>query len=367
MVNYNFVPKSKLSFAYHLVDHCNLNCKGCDNFSSIAPKKFIDITTFHNDLQRVKEIFGEKIDTIGLMGGEPFLNENICDFIIDAREIFPNAKIRIVTNGILLETLNLNFWETCYQNKIEIEYTKYPNTLNYNKIKETARKCKVIISVFGHASEAAKELQFVPFDMQGRQNIVNNFAKCFYANHCIQIQEGRVFTCNIRAYAEIFCKIFGVDMDLSVSDYMDLYDNSVDVDKILRFLATPIPFCRYCYVDKRNAGHIWRTSNKASIYDWIPFRLDERGLNTLNKYNKIILYKTTTSNDDTVNILKDELGNHRIIVINFDGAQNDTEKMNSIIVNPNEAYLLEMDLDHQLEIEKILVERGCRNLYFMDI
>ena len=28
-----FIPSPTLQFEVHLTEHCNLNCKGCDNFS----------------------------------------------------------------------------------------------------------------------------------------------------------------------------------------------------------------------------------------------------------------------------------------------------------------------------------------------
>lgn len=34
------IPKSKLRVEIHVVDHCNLNCRGCDNFSCIAKPFF---------------------------------------------------------------------------------------------------------------------------------------------------------------------------------------------------------------------------------------------------------------------------------------------------------------------------------------
>ena len=30
----------------HLTDHCNLNCRGCDNFSPLAPDTYADINIF---------------------------------------------------------------------------------------------------------------------------------------------------------------------------------------------------------------------------------------------------------------------------------------------------------------------------------
>ena len=33
----------------HLADHCNLDCRGCDNFSPLAPEVFADTEVFEKD------------------------------------------------------------------------------------------------------------------------------------------------------------------------------------------------------------------------------------------------------------------------------------------------------------------------------
>ena len=39
-----------ISFEYHLNDHCNLNCKGCDHFSPLAEEKFTNYEQFEKDM-----------------------------------------------------------------------------------------------------------------------------------------------------------------------------------------------------------------------------------------------------------------------------------------------------------------------------
>ena len=44
-------------FEIHLVEHCNLKCKACDNYSSIAEEEYLDIENFENDMKRMRELF----------------------------------------------------------------------------------------------------------------------------------------------------------------------------------------------------------------------------------------------------------------------------------------------------------------------
>ena len=40
---------------FHLTDHCNLNCRGCDNFSPLAPDTFTETEAFEADCRRMVE------------------------------------------------------------------------------------------------------------------------------------------------------------------------------------------------------------------------------------------------------------------------------------------------------------------------
>ena len=66
-----------ISFEYHLADHCNLNCKGCDHFSPIAETKLTEFTQFKKDINRMSELFEKKAKSIHILGGEPLLNPEI--------------------------------------------------------------------------------------------------------------------------------------------------------------------------------------------------------------------------------------------------------------------------------------------------
>ena len=285
-----FIKQDTLSFSYHIVDHCNLKCKGCDNYSSIAPQKNTDIRTFERDLSRIKEVMGDKITSILLLGGEPLLNTSINDYLICARRIFfeENIEIAIVTNGILLNRMPEEFWCCCCENHIIVSYTKYPIDIDLKAAEKKADQFSVVMRRYGRENEGEKTLQFDPFDIKGSQDIETNFKNCFHANKCIQLYEGKLFTCNIRAYVDIYCKHFGIKMETSDKDYIDIYSD-VTADDILSFLSKPIPFCRYCNISRRNEGHIWRVSNEnASAYDWMLFEFDENAAKELERFSKVI-------------------------------------------------------------------------------
>jgi molybdenum cofactor biosynthesis enzyme MoaA len=58
----------------------------------------------------VPDALGKKVGWILLMGGEPLLHPELERFFPAARTAFPSAKIKIVTNGILLSKKEDSFW-----------------------------------------------------------------------------------------------------------------------------------------------------------------------------------------------------------------------------------------------------------------
>jgi len=101
----------------HLTDHCNLNCKGCAHFAPIAEKWFADPVEHERDMERLSQLVAG-IKTIRLMGGEPLLHPKIEPFLVSTREKFPEANIRLVTNGLLLQKMKTTFWSACKANNI---------------------------------------------------------------------------------------------------------------------------------------------------------------------------------------------------------------------------------------------------------
>ena len=58
----------------HIVDHCNLNCRGCSHFSPLAKPYFKSLDEYKREFERLAEITNHYIQQIRIMGGEPFLH-----------------------------------------------------------------------------------------------------------------------------------------------------------------------------------------------------------------------------------------------------------------------------------------------------
>jgi hypothetical protein len=162
-----------------------------------------------------------------------------------------------------------SLWDAFKEYNIQIRVTKYPIDLDYRGITEKAVAYGLDFSFFNDA-KVVKLSSNYSFDLKGLCEPRISFYNCANSNNCINLVEGgRLYTCQLAAYIWMFNKRFNQHIEESPEDYISIYEEK-DPDKILGFLAKPIPMCRYCDVDSRVCGK-WGIS-KESIGEWIVER-----------------------------------------------------------------------------------------------
>ncbi|MDR0600667.1 MAG: radical SAM protein [Treponema sp.] len=279
-------PRTKENFILevNLADHCNLNCQMCDHFSPLAEKHFLDPRTFIQDMGRLADLTDNTAGVIKILGGEPLLNPDTPDFLIAARGLFPQSRILLYTNGLLLaewETKHkANLWEICRRFNARIMVTTYPINFDYAKIDALAVKHKTPYSRFVEESEndldkntalynvlGEREKKSVHHPLSPAGNVpVHEFIDCYHFNRCITLSGGKLYTCPIIPYAKYFSAFFDKPLKTRGNDFIDIYA-ARDFEEIAEFLSRPVPFCRYCKVSSRKGGVDFRLSKKA-IEEW---------------------------------------------------------------------------------------------------
>lgn len=257
-----------ISFEYHLSEHCNLNCKGCDHFSPLAEPSFTDLKSFSKDIDRMSELFDQKARSIHILGGEPLLHEDICEFVEKTRIAFPDVnltEIRVISNGLLVNKMSDEFWDTLRKNKVILSVTKYPLTLDYDLMKQTAKKHNVQFEFYDNTDE--NQIWYnIKINEKGDCDPRKSFYKCFVANNCIMLKNGKLYTCTLIPNIEHFNKYFDKKLNVTKEDYIDIYE-AKDKKEIFDFLAKPVPFCRYCNPDIKDYSLGWETTKK-DIKEW---------------------------------------------------------------------------------------------------
>jgi len=249
----------------HVTEHCNLNCKGCNHFSSIAEESFLEPQQFEKDITRLAEL-SQKYFAIKILGGEPLLHPRITDFFDITRKHFPSTPIQITTNGILLEKQPDDFWHSCNKNKITVSVSQYPIKLNKKALKEIARTHRVKLVFNGTTAE--NRMCKIPLDPDGSQDMKKSHSKCAISwGCCVTLRDGLIYTCCIAAHIKNFNDYFKQNLEIGSSDYVDIYKIS-SKEEIIDFLEKPFPFCRYCVTSQIKFAQRWGITKK-NINEWI--------------------------------------------------------------------------------------------------
>lgn len=259
------ILKIKPAFAYleiHVVDHCNLSCKGCGHFSPIADKWFADPDKYAKDMNQLKKLFST-IRIIRLMGGEPLLHPKIERFLFHTRNSFPKADIRIVTNGFLMNQMSDSFWEACKANSVSFDVTVYPPMKS---------KVKFLVELVRSKGANLTELKKVDFfyafyNNKGNSNMKLGYQKCQPGwNKCANLRNGKIYSCPIPTYIHYFNKRFGTQVP---SDgYVDIYAPNITGWEVKKALDKAPSTCRYCTFGWDKVPKFsWSLSNQR-ISDW---------------------------------------------------------------------------------------------------
>lgn len=247
----------------HLCDHCNLNCKSCSHFCPLVTEPtFTDLEQYTRDIQTLSKKLA--IRTIRLMGGEPLLHPQVNDFMRVTREAYPHSRIFIVTNGLLLQKMPNDFWETLRQYRIRIHWSKYPPLKDkFSEIYGHLKKHRALLE-FGEMSNEDIECfhSFSPFSPNGTEDPKQAFKGCM-SKDCVNLYRGKLYTCPA-------CYVFRANnyfhANHEVPEGWDIYKYSGK--ELQNFLNKPISFCRYCHHAVHPKSFLWEVS-KRRAEEWM--------------------------------------------------------------------------------------------------
>ena len=216
----------------HIADTCNLKCRGCMHFSNIAiHPNYPDLQKFEQDFKRLSELF-RNIFIIRLMGGEPLLNPELGSYIKIARQYFPAAELRIVTNGLLIPRQPDNLWEVMRSCHAAMDISPYLPTME--KIEELTKKLDKEGIPYGTIAEKlqnfCKSLTLSP-----HQNPEKAVQLCGSA-HCHFMRDGKTSKCPLPLLIGDFNHEYGGTIESK--DICDIYAEQSGV--VLKDIMYPI-------------------------------------------------------------------------------------------------------------------------------
>ena len=252
-------------FLYEIVHHCNLNCKGCDHCAPLAKKELVPVEVFERDILQMKKVFN-KIKSIGIMGGEPLLHPQLPQILNLSRKILKNSNILLFSNGILFEQANDTLWESIKDNKIILLITKYTNDSVYDLIEKKSKLYSVNLQYMDGTRLKFKKFNSMKYNLHSDEDINKAHSACYHAEHCHQLENGKLYKCSFICAARHFNQYFGKNLIIEPDDYIDIFKNPKKKD-IIDYFNSPIPFCRYCNINARANQIEWGLSQR-DISEW---------------------------------------------------------------------------------------------------
>lgn len=219
----------------HVVDYCNLNCRGCTHFSPIFEKVLPDTAGRLKDIEILKSKFSHIVKFF-LLGGEPFLNPDINTYITETRRLLPDTMIQIVTNGLLIPKLDAGILKTLHDNDIVVSISEYLPT--HKIINQIIRKLEENSIRYIIRSFDSKMVFNKPLSLAAD----SKYEKKCISNGCVNIWNGKIARCPTLMYIERFNKVFGTRLpDIGIYDL-----NELDGERILEIISETVPLCGHC-------------------------------------------------------------------------------------------------------------------------
>ncbi len=253
----NHVRDIKLC-SFHIVTHCNMACFACMAGSPVAKEYFQPIEEFERDILLFHKVIGNKDVGITVTGGEALLHPNCMEFLKLARREFANNKIRLLTNGLLLQEKDSKFWDELAENRISISFTRYPiNYPKYDFIISEAKKRNIELEI--QFEENNKDSCYNPL-FEERLSPKWDYALCPYYNYP-RVMNGRLYPCCLMPEVPHLNAHFGTNIILSPEDSLDLKTVN-NYEDVMKFLHKRSPMCDYCDLRHRKVQGIWKSSKR---------------------------------------------------------------------------------------------------------
>ena len=245
----------------HICDHCNLNCKACNNFSPFVKKRSpASLDQWANDIMQLSNIY--RIGRILLLGGEPLIEPELTkEFIRVTRFFSPNSDILLLTNGLLVPNMNSDFWDVLNNNNVTLSISAYPVTML--KMSEVLNTLRVhgVSYVYHPALNFSKRLTLSNTHDASFNSLLCGSSGCHY------VRNGYIYKCPDASLIKYFDDAVGTNLKSKCGIPIDeALRNPVEV---LEKLIEPIDLCRCC--DFKNFKYvIWEpVKGSPDVKDWI--------------------------------------------------------------------------------------------------
>lgn len=243
----------------NLVDFCNMNCKGCSHFSNLFHiNSKTNYEVFERDVKRLAaKVF---IKQFNLLGGEVFLCEDLCDYILCIRKYMPKTKIELISNGLLIPKQDEITLKVIEKNNVTISITEYPPVTRIkHKILEKLEKYNIAYIFRPSVDSFGKNI-----DLSGNNDPVWASHNC-REYKCQFLREGKIYKCPFSALGNYFFQYYNIP--LKFDEGYDIFDENINWEYLAKNIRKePIELCRFCGKEERFK---WEISNNPDKNEWL--------------------------------------------------------------------------------------------------
>lgn len=239
-----------------LHEMCNLKCVHCTHSSPHFSNKdpIYSLNQFETDIETLSDI--SHVKSLRIVGGEPFLNKQLFDYIKIIKKYKITDNIKIFTNGILLNKAD----ERIFESIDELRVTVYPS-ITKDKLDIISNNIKQIKDKFPNLllvdNEISYFLKFNLIEENVDSSLVNKiYNKCYYSyeHRGYSIFNGRFYKCFasrkkykfLEAHNKLTSEL-KKKLDPSSIDCISL-DASLSVERLSTFIndKAPLEGCKWC-------------------------------------------------------------------------------------------------------------------------
>lgn len=250
-----FIPQLEVN----LIDACNLNCKGCTHYANlfVHDKTTYPIENFRRDVKKISEI--ADVLSFHLLGGEPLLIKNLDEYIEVSRHFLPNARLELVTNGLLIPTSSQKILDAIKSNNVIVSISGYKPTMqNIDKIKSVLESNNILHFVSREVEDFS-----VFLSLHGNNNTNKSRNAC--ANDvCRFLRNGKIYKCPCDALSYKFAERFNLK-NFPAPTSADIY--AQNFSSIFDSLDGAVEMCHWC--SEQNRKIAWEQKNNPELSDWL--------------------------------------------------------------------------------------------------
>lgn len=266
----------RLNYAeFYITNVCNLSCKGCNRFNSFNFKGYQSWKKYQHIYEKWSKVL--RLQSFGILGGEPLLNPEIIGWITGTMNLWPFAHVRMSTNGFQLNKVK-DLYKTIKERPRLLMSVGIHNKMHKKEIMGLIETFLTgpLKYEFDNSNKYAQEMYItdsnnvkirVQYNWWFHQGAIirNEIGKYTLHNsdpikahsichsaECHHFQDGKLYKCGAAALFPDFDKQIGLDLtekDRNLINNVDFISAEDDIemqDKFIKNLSSPIPQCKFC-------------------------------------------------------------------------------------------------------------------------